>query len=150
MLNYLEGSKKKSPFWRFFNKKPRNVSESGGERRKIRPFDRQRRVFLTKFRGFGISLHENWPVLDFFIQWKCKNSGAVRKHTQKNRAVIVRWATNLFSIWRYYYKIFNFEQSIVHILRTYLTTGLDKGRAWEYWQSDLGVQGAGLQTASIL
>ena len=27
------------------------------------------------------------------------------------------------------YKIFNFEKSIVHILLTILTTGLDKGRA---------------------
>ena len=155
MLSYLVVFRKKRPFWRFFNKKPWIMSESGGERRKIQPFNRQRRVFLIKFGDFldptpwKLTSYEFfYPIKNVKILEPCGTPCAnILRKTRSYRSLSNK---PFFHLTILSYKIFNFEKSIVHILLTILTTGLDKGRAWEYWQSDLGVQGAGLQTACML
>jgi hypothetical protein len=109
------------------------MSKSGGERRKIQPFDRQRRVFLTKFWGFGSHSTKTERFRIFLSNGNCKNSKSRAEHSaqtyKKTRCYRLLNNKPFFHLTILSYKIFNFEQSIVHILLTILTTGLDKGRA---------------------
>jgi len=104
------------------------VGRSGGERRKIRSFDRQKRVFF-KFWFLPDPIARKVTDSGFFIQWMNEKFRSHTKHTEKKEGCRSLSNKPFFPLTILSYKIFNFEQAIVHILRTYPTTGLDRGRA---------------------
>ena len=74
-------------------------------------------------------MHQKKVTVSGFSKRDCKNAGAVRNIHRKQKGYRSLSDKPFFHLTIVSYKIFNFEQSIVNILRTYFTTGLDKGRS---------------------